>query len=36
MKTWFSNRMAHFAHVGGMLWGFLLLHWWKRRGTIRF
>mgnify|MGYP000840063757 FL=1 len=30
------GNVAHFAHVGGMLWGFLLLHWWKRRGTIRF
>ena len=34
-----SGRMpgvAHFAHVGGMLWGFLLLWYWKRRGTIRY
>lgn len=30
------GHVAHFAHVGGMLWGFLLLQWWKRRGTIRF
>jgi len=30
------GNVAHFAHVGGMLWGFLLLHWWKRRGTIYF
>lgn len=30
------GNVAHFAHVGGMLWGFLLLHWWKRRGEIRF
>ena len=30
------GNVAHFAHVGGMLWGFLLLHRWKRRGTIRF
>lgn len=28
--------VAHFAHVGGMLWGLLLLWWWKRRGVIRF
>lgn len=28
--------VAHFAHVGGMLWGFLLLWWWKRRGVIRY
>ncbi len=30
------GNVAHFAHIGGMLWGFLLLHWWKRRGTIYF
>lgn len=28
--------VAHFAHVGGMLWGLGLLYWWKRRGIIRF
>lgn len=28
--------VAHFAHVGGMLWGFLLLWWWRRRGEIRY
>ena len=30
------DNVAHFAHVGGMLWGFLLLQWWKQRGIIRF
>ncbi|MDE7305572.1 MAG: rhomboid family intramembrane serine protease [Alistipes sp.] len=30
------GNVAHFAHVGGMLWGFLLLLWWKRRGVIYF
>lgn len=30
------GNVAHFAHVGGMLWGFVLLQWWKRRGQIRF
>lgn len=30
------GNVAHFAHVGGMLWGFLLLHWWRRTGKIRF
>jgi membrane associated rhomboid family serine protease len=28
-----SGRMdgvAHFAHVGGMLWGFLLLLYWRK------
>lgn len=28
--------VAHFAHVGGMLWGLLLLYWWRYRGVIRF
>ena len=28
--------VAHFAHVGGMLWGFLLLQYWKKRGNIYF
>ena len=31
-----GGNVAHFAHVGGMLWGFGLLHYWKRRGSIRF
>lgn len=30
------GNVAHFAHVGGMLWGLLLLYWWRRRGIIRF
>lgn len=30
------GNVAHFAHVGGMLWGYLMLQWWKRRGMIRF
>ncbi|MBQ4280247.1 MAG: rhomboid family intramembrane serine protease [Rikenellaceae bacterium] len=27
-----SPGIAHFAHVGGMLWGYLLLRYWKKRG----
>ena len=34
--TGFGGNVAHFAHVGGMLWGLMLLQWWKRNGTIRF
>ena len=34
--TGFGGTVAHVAHVGGMLWGLLLLQWWKRNGTIRF
>ncbi len=35
----FSGRMdniAHFAHVGGMLWGYLLLRWWKKKGRLYY
>lgn len=30
------DNIAHFAHVGGMLWGYLLLRWWKKRGDIYY
>lgn len=30
------DNVAHFAHIGGMLWGLGLLYYWKKRGTIRF
>ncbi len=36
---WRNNPMdnvAHFAHVGGMLWGLLLLTYWKYKGFIRY
>lgn len=28
--------VAHFAHIGGMLWGLALLYYWKKRGKIFF
>lgn len=28
-----SNNIAHFAHVGGMLFGYLLIRYWKAKGT---
>ena len=31
-----NTGVAHFAHVGGMLWGLALLYWWKKRGKIFF
>ena len=31
-----STGVAHFAHLGGMLWGLALLLWWKKRGDIYF
>ena len=29
-----ADGVAHFAHLGGMLVGFLLILWWRRRGTL--
>lgn len=34
--TGWERGIAHFAHVGGMLWGWMLLVYWKRKGIIRF
>jgi membrane associated rhomboid family serine protease len=34
-----SGRMdsvAHFAHLGGMFWGWLLLIWWRYQDTKRY
>ena len=31
-----GGNVAHFAHVGGMLWGYLLLRWWKKTGKIYY
>lgn len=31
-----AGNIAHFAHVGGMLWGLGLLYWWRWRNVIRF
>ncbi len=30
------DNVAHFAHLGGMLWGFLLLWYWKKKGKIYY
>lgn len=32
--TGFGGSIAHFAHLGGMLWGFLLLRYWKHKRQI--
>ena len=34
--TGLGGNIAHFAHVGGMVWGLGLLWWWRREGKIRF
>ena len=31
-----GDGVAHFAHLGGMLWGFLLLLYWKKKGKIYY
>ena len=31
-----QSGVAHFAHVGGMLWGWLMLWYWKRKGEIYY
>ena len=31
-----GSNIAHFAHVGGMLFGLLLLVLWKRSGKIYY
>ncbi|MBO4743683.1 MAG: rhomboid family intramembrane serine protease [Bacteroidales bacterium] len=28
------DGVAHFAHLGGMLIGWLMIRWWKRRGVL--
>ena len=28
------DGVAHFAHLGGMLIGWLLIRWWRRRGVL--
>lgn len=31
-----GDSIAHFAHVGGMLWGLALLLWWRKGGRLRY
>lgn len=30
-----SDTIAHFAHLGGMLFGILILLYWRKKGTLR-
>jgi len=32
--TGMAAGIAHFAHLGGMLFGFLLIRYWKKKGTL--
>lgn len=29
-----GNNIAHFAHLGGMIFGYLLIRYWKRKGEL--
>ena len=29
------ESVAHFAHLGGMIFGFFIIWYWKRNGTIQ-
>ena len=31
MRNSAGDNVAHFAHLGGMLFGFLLIRWWNKR-----
>ena len=28
-----NDNVAHFAHLGGMIFGFILIYYWRRKGT---
>ena len=30
----FTDGVAHFAHLGGMLIGWLMIKWWRRRNVL--
>ena len=32
--TGLASGIAHFAHLGGMLIGWLMILWWRRRGVL--
>ena len=29
-----SDGIAHFAHLGGMIFGFIMIWFWKKKGTL--
>ena len=31
-----QNSVAHFAHLGGMLFGWLLIRWWRKQGNLYY
>lgn len=32
----FQEGVAHFAHLGGMLFGWLLIRWWRKQGKLYY
>lgn len=32
----FQDGVAHFAHLGGMLFGWLMIRWWRKRGGFYY
>jgi membrane associated rhomboid family serine protease len=28
-----GDNVAHFAHLGGMIFGYILIQYWRRKGT---
>ena len=32
--TGFADGIAHFAHLGGMLFGWLMIRYWRKKGTL--
>lgn len=32
--TGFASGIAHFAHLGGMLFGWLMIRYWRKQGTL--
>lgn len=29
-----NDGVAHFAHLGGMIFGFIIIYWWKKRNVV--
>ena len=29
-----ADNVAHFAHLGGMIFGFILIQFWKKKGML--
>ncbi|MCL2327917.1 MAG: rhomboid family intramembrane serine protease [Bacteroidetes bacterium] len=36
MRNSASDNVAHFAHLGGMIFAFILIMWWRKKGKSRY